>query len=52
MFGTLLLISGMLGSISAVPVEGVTGPFAATATIDAATGKVVGRYSGSGRNPP
>ena len=49
-FGTILLISGTLGntSISPVQVQGAIGSFPFTATIDAATGKVAGQYSGAG----
>jgi hypothetical protein len=49
-FGTILLISGTLGntSISPVQVQGAIGSFPFTATIDAATGKVVGQYGGAG----
>jgi hypothetical protein len=48
--GTILVISGTLGnaSISPVLVQGAIGSFPFTATIDAASGKVVGQYSGSG----
>lgn len=49
-YGTQLVITGTLGtaSTSPLPVTGFIGPFSFTATIDAATGKVVGQYSGNG----
>jgi hypothetical protein len=48
-FGTLLIITGTLGSSSSspLPLQGVIGPFDFSGTIDA-SGKVVGHYSGSG----
>ena len=49
-FGNTLVITGTLGnaSTSPLPVTGFIGPFTFTATIDAATGKVLGQYSGDG----
>lgn len=49
-FGTILIITGTLGtgSASPLPLQGTIGPFGFTGTIDAATGKVVGQYTGSG----
>lgn len=48
--GTILVITGTLGatSTSPVPLGGYIGPFAFSGTVDAATGKLVGNYSGSG----
>ncbi len=49
-YGTILVITGTLGSASTspLPVTGFIGPFQFNATIDAATGKVLGQYSGDG----
>jgi predicted aconitase with swiveling domain len=47
--GAILVINGTLGTSSSavLPLQGTIGPFAFTGTIEAATGKVSGSYSGS-----
>lgn len=48
-YGTVLVITGTLGSgsTSPLPLGGYIGPYAFSGTIDAATGRLVGNYSGS-----